>query len=188
MALLLQEKRRIAATLVVSDVSLRASLEGELPSVALLAKLDADAVSVVPAAPDSGAANQVSLVVQDGLVVLLPMAGLFDVDKEVKRLDKQRQKIEKWVAAYTASLLRDVGCGLAARWARLPLIEFSSCVHVACVHRNLSGVENKLKNPKFMEKASKEYVEEAQAQAAEAREQLAMVDAKIEQVKAMAAA
>jgi len=52
----------------------------------------------------------------------------------------------------------------------------------------LSGVENKLKNPKFMEKASKEYVEEAQAQAAEAREQLAMVDAKIEQVKAMAAA
>jgi hypothetical protein len=108
-----EEKRRIAATLIVSDPALRASLAGELASIALLAKLDPSAVTVVDAdaaSPEGGAASSVSLVVQDGVVVLLPMAGLFDVEKEVARLSKQRAKIEKvgqgapCAAACTAAL------------------------------------------------------------------------------------
>ncbi|KAG1680013.1 hypothetical protein FOA52_007077 [Chlamydomonas sp. UWO 241] len=142
-----EEKRRIAATLIVADPALRASLSGELASIALLAKLDASAVTVLAEAPTEGGsgASSVSLVVQDGVFVVLPMAGLFDVEKEVARLSKQRAKIEK----------------------------------------ELTGVENKLKNPKFIEKAAQEYVDEAKAQAQEARDKMAMIDAKIEQVKTM---
>jgi valyl-tRNA synthetase len=35
----------------------------------------------------------VSVVVSEGLQLLLPLAGLFDVEKELKRLDKQKQKV-----------------------------------------------------------------------------------------------
>jgi valyl-tRNA synthetase len=37
----------------------------------------------------------VELVVQDGLLVVLPMKGLFDAAKEVQRLQKQKEKVEK---------------------------------------------------------------------------------------------
>jgi valyl-tRNA synthetase len=42
------------------------------------------------AAPPGGS---VSVVVSEGLQLLLPLAGLFDVEKELKRLDKQKQKV-----------------------------------------------------------------------------------------------
>jgi hypothetical protein len=59
-------------------------------------------VSIVSSAAEASAAappgGSVSVVVSEGLQLLLPLAGLFDVDKELKRLDKQKQKV------------RDVGC------------------------------------------------------------------------------
>lgn len=39
-----------------------------------------------------------------GLQVLLPLAGLFDVAKELGRLNKQRTKIEKELSGITAKL------------------------------------------------------------------------------------
>jgi len=141
--------RKVAACLVCSEAGLREALSAELPSICLLAKLEPSQVSVVEAVPagTSGGAGAISLVVQEGLQVVLPMAGLFDVDKELARLAKQRVKVEKEAA-------------------------------------KLSG---QLANPKFVEKASQEYLAEVRAQAAEAAEKLAMVDAKIAQVSALKA-
>jgi valyl-tRNA synthetase len=54
-------------------------------------------VSIVSTAAEASAAappgGSVSVVVSEGLQLLLPLAGLFDVDKELKRLDKQKQKV-----------------------------------------------------------------------------------------------
>lgn len=33
------------------------------------------------------------MVVSEGLQLLLPLAGLFDVEKELQRLDRQKQKV-----------------------------------------------------------------------------------------------
>ncbi|PNH08292.1 Valine--tRNA ligase [Tetrabaena socialis] len=79
--------------------------------------------------------------------VLLPLAGLFDVAKELARLGKQKAKLDK----------------------------------------DLAGIAGRLNNPSFMAKAAQEYVDEARAQEREAREKLALVDAKIAQVQALQA-
>jgi hypothetical protein len=47
----------------------------------------------------SAAAPSISVVVREGVQVLLPMAGLFDVAKELARLDKQKQKVGARTAA-----------------------------------------------------------------------------------------
>lgn len=139
--------KKIAATLVVSDAAEREALASELPVICLLAKLEPSQVAVVSEAPASaqGTGQAVSLVVKEGVQVLIPMAGLFDVVKELARLNKQRTKLQK----------------------------------------DLDGINSRLSNPKFMEKASPEYVAEAKAQQAEAAEKLALVDAKVAQVSAM---
>jgi valyl-tRNA synthetase len=54
--------------------------------------------SVEEASSSSSSSNgsnapSVSVVVREGVQVLLPMAGLFDVDKELARLNKQKQKV-----------------------------------------------------------------------------------------------
>jgi valyl-tRNA synthetase len=46
----------------------------------------------------------VSVVVGEGLQLLLPLAGLFDVDKELARLSKQKAKVEKELAGITGRL------------------------------------------------------------------------------------
>jgi valyl-tRNA synthetase len=54
-------------------------------------------VSVVGSAAEASAAapagGSVSVVVNEGLQLLLPLAGLFDVDKELARLTKQKAKV-----------------------------------------------------------------------------------------------
>lgn len=54
-------------------------------------------VFIVSSAAEASAAappgGSVSVVVSEGLQLLLPLAGLFDVEKELKRLDKQKQKV-----------------------------------------------------------------------------------------------
>lgn len=56
-------------------------------------------VSLVSSAAEASATappgGSVSVVVNEGLQLLLPLAGLFDVEKELKRLDKQKQKVRQ---------------------------------------------------------------------------------------------
>ncbi|WIA19379.1 hypothetical protein OEZ85_004004 [Tetradesmus obliquus] len=95
----LEQARKVAAVLVVSDPQLREVMQQELPVVCLLAKLEPSKVSVVGSAEEASAAAPaggcVSVVVNEGLQLLLPLAGLFDVDKELARLTKQKAKVEK---------------------------------------------------------------------------------------------
>lgn len=69
--------RRIPATLLVADPTLRAALAAELPVLCALAKLD-PAAAAVEARPEGGlpaADGRVVLVVSEGLEVALPLAG-----------------------------------------------------------------------------------------------------------------
>lgn len=63
------------------------------------------------AAPPGGS---VSVVVSEGLQLLLPLAGLFDVEKELKRLDKQKQKVRRAVSLVGA-------CNSTGAYVNLPL-------------------------------------------------------------------
>ncbi|KAF5828074.1 tRNA synthetases class I-domain-containing protein [Dunaliella salina] len=144
--------KKIGGSVIVEDANERASLEAELPVISLLARMDPSQLGVLPAVPEStpaqgsgGAQPNVSLVVKDGIQVLLPMAGLFDAEKELGRLNKQRTKLQK----------------------------------------DYDGVTARLSNTKFLEKASQAVVAEAKAQQEEAAEKLAMIDAKVSQVKAL---
>ena len=85
------------AVLRVRDDDARAAISGELGVLCALARLDPDTTTVVAGGGEAGAASgndagSVVAVVADGLEAVLPMAGLFDVDKERARLDKQRAK------------------------------------------------------------------------------------------------
>ncbi|KXZ53642.1 hypothetical protein GPECTOR_6g559 [Gonium pectorale] len=88
--------RKIGATLVVEDAETRQAIQSELSVVCLLAKLDPAAVRVVGSAAEAeGGGSVVSMVVKEGVQVLLPLAGLFDVAKELARLGKQKVKLDK---------------------------------------------------------------------------------------------
>ena len=83
--------RRVACTIAVADGGLRAQLSTELGVIATLAKLDVAASAVVAALP-RGEGGRADAVAADGVEVGLPLAGLFDVAKELARLDKARTK------------------------------------------------------------------------------------------------
>jgi len=79
--------------IVVGGDHLRKALEDEKNSLVALARLNPETVSFVDDAssvPD----DAVQLVVQEGLEVFLPLSGLVDPEKEQKRLQKQREKLE----------------------------------------------------------------------------------------------
>jgi len=86
--------RRVPAVVRAADEGVREALAGEMGVLASLAKLDPDASSVEGPAADGAppTPGAVTAVVADGLEAVLPMAGLFDVAKEVARLDKARAK------------------------------------------------------------------------------------------------
>jgi valyl-tRNA synthetase len=90
--------KKIAATVVTSSPSLCEYFNEEIESLALLAKLDKDQLSVIQGnvrAEDKTDAQQIELVVKEGLEVILPLSGLFDPAKEIDRLEKQGSKITK---------------------------------------------------------------------------------------------
>ncbi|GBF93255.1 valyl-tRNA synthetase [Raphidocelis subcapitata] len=103
-----EPSRKIGAVVVAAEPGLRAAAAAEAGALALLAKLDPERVLVVATLEEGAAAAppdaRVSLVVREGLQVLLPMAGLFDAAKELARLEKQRAKVEKDLAGITARL------------------------------------------------------------------------------------
>ncbi|GIL54909.1 hypothetical protein Vafri_10611 [Volvox africanus] len=101
--------RKIGSTLVVEDPVTRQALESELAVVCLLAKLDPSAVRLVASVAEAEAAgaagsSSVSLVVGEGVQVLLPLVGLFDVAKELARLSKQKAKLDKELAGVLGRL------------------------------------------------------------------------------------
>ena len=78
--------------------TLKDAIEGELKSLALLARLNPDDAKVVEAGSEEAKAanndDSVQLVVQDGVEVFLPLSGLIDAEKERARLTKQQGKLE----------------------------------------------------------------------------------------------
>ncbi|KAK9812933.1 hypothetical protein WJX72_005989 [[Myrmecia] bisecta] len=115
--------RKIAATVVVSSPEVRSALADEAAVLTALAKLDPEQLRFEAPASTSGPAGngaqhgaetsgrdpggsdqQITLVVADGVEVRLPMAGLFDAQKEIERLTKQREKLEKEVAGVAGRL------------------------------------------------------------------------------------
>lgn len=92
--------RKIPATICVAADSTRQALEEEADTLCLLAKVDRSGLSFASAVTTADAASDdksgsITVVVQEGLEVLLPMAGLFDANKEQQRLQKQQAKLEK---------------------------------------------------------------------------------------------
>ncbi|KAL6786011.1 TSV1 [Auxenochlorella protothecoides x Auxenochlorella symbiontica] len=98
--------RRIPATVRAGDPALRAALQQESAAIALLARLDPGQLEFRDFEGPRNSSDHVQLVVSDGLEVDLPMAGLFDVDKELARLRKQQERLEKKRAALEARLAR----------------------------------------------------------------------------------
>jgi valyl-tRNA synthetase len=99
--------RRIPAVFVAKDGALRAALAAEAPVLVMLARLQAESVSFEADVPPSMAASPddvVTLLVADGLQVLLPVAGLADPAKEIARLGKQAAKLQTELDAVAARL------------------------------------------------------------------------------------
>lgn len=180
-------------------------------------------VSVVGSAAEAAASappgGSVNVVVNEGLQLLLPLAGLFDVAKEIGRLTKQKAKVR---LCNTLSVWRVAKQHACTRGRQAALLPFSRLQHVlrarschlpaathnrhshlpaattpitsllphqcnAQVEKELGGILGRLNNPKFVEKASAEYIEEVRGQAADAQERLASIEAKLAQVAALQA-
>ncbi len=98
--------RRVPAVFIIADVALRAAFEGEAAVLASLARLEPSSVrfaSAVP--PDMGSPDDaVTLLIADGLQVLLPVAGLLEPAKELARLGKQAAKLQAELDVATARL------------------------------------------------------------------------------------
>lgn len=98
-------KKLSGARVAAASPVLRAALLSEASALALLAKLDG--VEVCSLEQQRGPAHDttcVTLVVAEGLQVVLPLAGLFDVVKETARLNKQKAKLEKELSGISARL------------------------------------------------------------------------------------
>jgi valyl-tRNA synthetase len=92
-----------------------------------------------------GGGKAAELVVQEGVTVVLPMKGLFDAEKEVQRLKKQKDKTS----------------------------------------RDLSGLQARLSNPKFVNSAPADVVASVRRQAAELGEMVTLIEKKISQAQAL---
>ncbi|MFN8496600.1 MAG: valine--tRNA ligase [Anaerolineae bacterium] len=93
--------RRIAA--IVSAAAHESLLQAQAPIIEMLARVDPAQLSITPslaAAP----AQAVSLVIGDGIVAYLPLAGLIDVAKERERLGKEMADTEAEIERTTTLL------------------------------------------------------------------------------------
>lgn len=93
-----EQGKKISAT-VVATGTLKDLIETELKSLVLLARIDPNEVTVLESGSEEAKAaagvESVQLVIQDGVEVYLPLAGLIDPEKERKRLERQAVKIGK---------------------------------------------------------------------------------------------
>lgn len=93
--------RKIAATIVAKTY--RDELAAAHKVIALLARVDENALTIVSEAPEDteGSAH---VVVADGLEAFLPLAGMVDLEKERKRLAKQVENTQKEIKRLTGRL------------------------------------------------------------------------------------
>lgn len=98
--------RRVPAIFIVTDAALRAALQGEAAVLSSLARLEPGAVRFEAAPPaEAGSPDDaVTLLLADGLQVLLPVAGLLEPAKELARLGKQAAKLQAELGVATARL------------------------------------------------------------------------------------
>jgi len=96
--------RKIPGTVIASP-AFRQALEQEGSIVAKLASLDDSQLTVVGSDSEfDSSAEGVRTVVRDGLEVFLPLAGLADPEKEIGRLSKQAEKLEKTIQGLAGRL------------------------------------------------------------------------------------
>lgn len=145
--------KKIAAVVVAPSTSMKAKIEAEVASVALLGRIDASELKVVMfddasfSAADLGKA--VHLIVEDeaqdegtkAMEAYLPLASLVDAEKEKNRLTKQAEKLRK----------------------------------------DIAGLEGRLASKGFAEKAPPHILAEVQGNVAEKKQQLSAVEKGIEQ-------
>lgn len=125
------------------------SVAMQLGVTCLLAKLEAASTRVVASVEEAAAAGvsgsgSVGVVVGEGLQVLLPMAGLFDVAKEMARLNKQKQKVGGWrgercLACFAGRGRRGRLSDVSTNWNGSPIHAgvLSSHAHPLCSHKEL---------------------------------------------------
>ena len=102
-----EQGKKISATIIASG-ALRQKIHDEVKSLVLLAKLYPEQVNVLEAgseeAKDAMKVESLQLVIQDGVEAYLPLAGLIDPEKEIKRLEKQATKLGKEIEKLSARL------------------------------------------------------------------------------------
>jgi valyl-tRNA synthetase len=87
--------KKITAVLQITP-NLYEKILSEKASICLLAKLDESKIQIESSdASRSMMKDAVHLVVTDGIEVFLPLSGMIDYDKEIIRLSKQAEKIQK---------------------------------------------------------------------------------------------
>ena len=97
--------KKIAAVVRIASPHLRAQLSSERAALCLLAKIDdAQLLIETPSASSTPPAGAVHLVVQEGLEIFLPTSGMVDYAKEIVRLTRQAEKLQKDVATLEARL------------------------------------------------------------------------------------
>ena len=99
--------KRISAV-VVAQGDILDALKTEIKSLASLAKLDMEQLSVLDAGSEEAqaaiSADSVKLVIRDGVEAYLPLSGLIDPEKERQRLTKQSEKLEKMIGKLAGRL------------------------------------------------------------------------------------
>eukprot|EP01025_Chloroclados_australasicus_P019338 TRINITY_DN20546_c1_g1_i1.p1 TRINITY_DN20546_c1_g1~~TRINITY_DN20546_c1_g1_i1.p1 ORF type:complete len:982 (-),score=134.55 TRINITY_DN20546_c1_g1_i1:260-2899(-) len=101
-----EPSRKIDATILVEDTELKQGMATELSTISLLAKLNPQGVSVISGTENGKSRSEgvIEAVVTEGVEVVIPLAGLIDVEKEQQRLDKQKAKIQKSLDPLLAQL------------------------------------------------------------------------------------
>ena len=133
--------RSIPGSVVIPDRQLLEVIQSEADVVTLLAKMRSDQTDFVASLPDGAATKEemITLIVKNGIEVVLPMSGLFDPAKERERLEKQKAKVAK---------------------------EFE-------------GLQKRLQNESFLQKAPADVVDAVRSKCHEAEAQLAQISSKI---------
>ena len=86
--------KKIAA-IIKADGKLAQSLSDGKASLSLLGRIEESSLSIIDLAAAVPSTKSVHLVVQEGLEAFLPMADMVDREKELLRLSKQAEKLQK---------------------------------------------------------------------------------------------
>ena len=172
--------RRVPATVVAASSELRALLQGEAAVLVALCKLDPERLSFVASAADipraagEAAEEAITLVVRDGLEVVLPLAGLADPVKELARLVRPGGRVQTVIDALCHQLIAPIANFTPTRHLR-PDPKHPQAKQAAKLQKDLAGCTSRLDSPKFVAGAPPDIVAGLQKQAAELRQQLEQV-------------